>query len=134
MVLGVLLVDRVGGRAEPEVAVEAPVGACRLERELARFGRQPGTVAHSELIETVLAGQRPRQAPVWLDLLLTLGTGLLAFGLRRAVPRVGMVGPVVVGVLAVGAALGAALGGWFVALSGPLLAGLCFGLAAGRSR
>ncbi|MCB9779857.1 MAG: hypothetical protein H6742_14930 [Alphaproteobacteria bacterium] len=110
------------------------IGACRLERELARFGRQPGTVAHSELIETILAGQRPRQAHPWLDLLLTLSTGAAAGALRRFVPRAGLVGPVLVGLLGVGGALLASLTGLFLTLTGPLLAGLCFGLAAARRR
>lgn len=66
------------------------VGACRVDRDLTRYGRQPSTVAHGEWIETALAGQRPAKAP-WL---LDLGLSLLALGL---------------------AALGARLRGWIAA-------------------
>ena len=97
------------------------VGACRPDRELTRYGRQPGPVAHGELLETALSGFAPRQVSGALDVVLalaTLGAGLV--GRRRFGPQCGLI----VGAVAVGAALLLALTWLWLGLSGLLLAGL----------
>lgn len=97
------------------------VGACRADRHLTRFGRQPGTVAHGELVETVLAGQRPRQAPPLVDLLLAMTT----FGLGSAAgARLGPSAAGGIGVLGLLVSLGISLAGVWAGLTPVALAGL----------
>jgi hypothetical protein len=95
------------------------VGACKPDRELTRYGRQPGPVAHGELLETALSGFAPRQAGGGLDIALALATLGAGLGARR---RLGRAGALAVGVAVVAAALGVALTGTWLGLSGLVLA------------
>lgn len=97
------------------------VGACRGERDLTRYGRQPATVAHGELVETVLAEQRPRQAPPLIDLLLGLSTFALG---GVAGQRFGAVGPVGALCLGLGTSLGLSLLGVWAGITPVVLAGV----------
>jgi hypothetical protein len=97
------------------------VGACRAERDITRYGLQPASLAHGELVETVLARQRPRQGPPLVDLIL----GLTTFAIGGvAGQRFGSAGPV--GALALGltTSLGISLMGVWVGLTPVVLAGL----------
>lgn len=100
------------------------VGACALDRELTRFGRQPGPVAHSELVETLVDGVRPHQPWAIWDLLVAALVGLACAGARRLVPRAGMVLPALLGAAAVLALLVVAQQGLWLGLSGAALAAL----------
>jgi hypothetical protein len=60
------------------------IGACRADRELTRYGRQPAVVAHGEMVETLIEGRFPRYTPLSVDLLLALLTTLgVALARRR---------------------------------------------------
>lgn len=97
------------------------VGACKADRDLTRFGRQPGVVAHSELIETLRDQRVVAQVPRLLDVAFALATfGLAAWARRRA----GRYPAALVGVLAFGLAMGVSVTGAWMGLSGPLLASL----------
>lgn len=104
------------------------IGACRPDRELTRYGRQPGPVAHGEVIETLLADQHPWETPWWLDLLLA---GLFVVLGRLARFRGG---PVLVAAGGLGLALGVALLGIWPGISGLVLGALAGGLLPGRDR
>jgi hypothetical protein len=101
------------------------IGACRLDRDVTRYGRQPSSVAHGEWIETVLAGQDPREAPWWLDALAglaVLGVGSRWKGSRGAVS-----------VLGVASVLLVSLSGMWMSLLPPLVAAAaCVGQAMSR--
>lgn len=94
------------------------IGPCKADRELTRYGRQPGPVAHGEVVETLLAGQFPWEAPGWLDALFAF----LTFGAAYMARFRG--GAALVGVVTVAASLGASLLGWWCGLSGLVLAAL----------
>lgn len=97
------------------------VGACKADRDWTRFGRQPAPVAHSELVETALAGRHPTQASPLLDVglaALTFGLGLLG---RRRFGAVGVL-PVAAGALAL--SLGISLAGVWTGLTPILIAAL----------
>jgi hypothetical protein len=107
------------------------VGACKADRDLTRFGRQPGVVAHSELIETMRVRRVVGQVPRVADVALALGVfGVAALSGRRW----GRWAALGVGGLGVAAAMAASLTGHWLGLSGPLLAGwLRHGAASGRT-
>ena len=94
------------------------IGACHTDRELTRYGPQPGPVTHGEVVETLLAGRFPWEAPAGLDVLFAW----LAFGAAYMARFRG--GAALVGVLAVAGSLGASLFGWWLGLSGLALGAL----------
>lgn len=98
------------------------IGACRVDRELTRFGRQPGVVAHGELLETVIDDDVPRQLPAAVDVVLAALTWAMAWWSRRLVPRASAVGPLLVGLVGVAAVLLVSLQGVWLGLSGVALA------------
>lgn len=100
------------------------IGACRIDRELTRYGRQPSVVAHGEMVETVLEGRYPRQLPAGLDVLLALLTGAAAWVSRGR----WALAPIAVGVVAVGGALALSLTGLWPGLTGLALAALTWGV------
>lgn len=77
------------------------VGACRTDRDLTRFGRQPGTVAHAEQFETLRDGVVPRHGGAAASAMAGVLTTAAAFAARNLAPLlapglVGLVGLVVV--------------------------------------
>ena len=105
------------------------VGACRLDRELTRYGRQPGPVAHGEILETLIDEVWILRAPRWADLLVALGLGALSMVLGRRWPGRG-------GLLGAGLAAGSLLSllvlaqtGLWLDLSGAVLAALSWAWA-----
>jgi hypothetical protein len=108
------------------------VGACKLDRELTHYGRQPGPVAHGEILETLHSGFWLFRVPRAVDVLVALAFGALALVLGRRFPaRAPLVG-LGVAVVAVFAVLGVALSGLWMGLSGAALAALGWGLAERR--
>lgn len=97
------------------------VGACKADRDLTRFGRQPGVVAHSELIETILDQRRVAHVPRAVDTTYALVILTLATWARR---RAGRYPALLVGALGFVLAMGVSLTGAWMGLSGPLLAGI----------
>lgn len=97
------------------------VGACRADRSLTHFGRQPRVVAHAEILETVLNERMPWRAPFPLDVLVALLSYALAHVGRR---RLGIAGALAAGVVALGAVSAIALGGFWFGLSGVVAATL----------
>ena len=97
------------------------VGACRADRELTRYGRQPAVVAHGEVVETLLDGALPRYAPLPVDLLLALAAFVGAWRARRRHALLA----VSVGGLALGAVMAASLTGTWFGWSGVVVGALC---------
>ncbi len=93
------------------------VGACRMDRDLTRFGRQPGTVAHAEQFETLRDGLAPRDAGRSVDAGVALASTVAAAAARRWHARLG---PLLVGAAVVGLLGWAQLGGLWVSVSGVL--------------
>ncbi len=91
------------------------LGACRLDRDLTRFGRQPGVVAHGEMFETLRDGADPVDASAATDGFLALVTTGLAAASRRWHVRAG---PALVGVAVVLLVAWAQLHGLWLGLSG----------------
>ena len=111
------------------------VGACKVDRELTRFGRQPGPVAHGELGETVYDDVFPTQLPALVDLLLALLTwGLAWLGAAVGPARARWLLPLGVGVLGVLGLLLVSLTGAWLGLSGVAVAALTGWLAQGELR
>jgi hypothetical protein len=91
------------------------VGACKADRNLTRYGRQPAPVAHAELVETWRDARHPVQGPVLLDIALAAAT----FGLAWvAGSKSRWLGPAVVGAGAFGASMGVALTDLWIGVSG----------------
>lgn len=106
------------------------VGACKADRDLTRFGRQPGVVAHSELIETMRHGQRVGQVPLLVDLLVSGG----CFGLAAwARTRFGAAAAAGVGVAGFIVTMAACLTGAWFGVTAPLLAGLLAAVSRPRT-
>lgn len=95
------------------------VGACALDRELTRYGDQPGAAAHGALLETARSGFFPRQANGGIDVALALATLGAGIGARR---RFGRGGALAVGGAVVAGAMLVALTGTWLGLSGLVLA------------
>ncbi len=95
------------------------VGACKADRELTRFGRQPGAVAHGELVETWRDARRPKQAHELVD--VGVAMFVYAAGLLARI-RAGLGGAAAVGAVAILTSLGVALTGYWPGLSGLLVA------------
>lgn len=106
------------------------IGACKADRDLTRFGRQPGAVAHAELVETVMDRVFPLQVPAWLDVIATICVGAAAFGMRRTVPQFRLIGPLFIGAVALCVSLAAALTGLWAGFTGIVLAAIFYGIAA----
>jgi len=95
-------------------------GACRVDRDLTLYGRQPTAVAPGEWIETMLAHQDPSRVPWWVDALLGLAVlGGSAIPGKRRFRGLGVVG--------VAVALGMSLAGWWMALT-PVVLAAAFGI------
>ena len=105
------------------------IGACKADRDLTRFGRQPGVVAHSELIETMRHGQDVGQVPLGVDLAVAAGSFLLAAAARARFGAAAAGGVGVVGFLVTMAA--SLTGAWF-GVTAPLLAGVVAALGKAR--
>lgn len=97
------------------------VGACRLDRHLTRFGRQPAVVAHGELLETLRDGVVPREGSRAGDAVLGALSALAALAAARTSPRVG---PLLVAVVGVGLVGAAQLSGLWIGLTGVLVGAL----------
>lgn len=98
------------------------IGACRVDKELTRYGRQPGTVAHGELFETLRDGVIIRPLPVVFDGALALavyGAARAARSLSRRWARLAAVG---IGIPAVAAILAVSLHGVWLGLTGIFVA------------
>ncbi|GEM_PF-2810796 len=103
------------------------IGACKADRVLSRFGRQPAPVAHSEIVETLLDEAFPWEAPGWVDAVLAW----IVFGVAYVARFRGSA--VLVGAGAVLVSLLASLGGVWFGLSGLALGALAGWLAQERS-
>ncbi len=109
------------------------IGACRLDRDLTRFGRQPGAVAHGELLETAIDDVFPWRAPAPVDMLLAGLAWLATLGARLLMPSPSLLGPALIGLVGTLAVLLVALEGVWLGLSGIVAAAVC-GWLAGRGR
>lgn len=90
-------------------------GACRVDRDLTLYGRQPTAVAPGEWMETLLAHQDPKRVPWWVDALFAVAVlGGSAVPGKRRIRGLGALG------LAI--ALGMSLMGWWMALTPIVLA------------
>lgn len=109
------------------------IGACRLDRELTRYGRQPGTVAHGELFETLRDAVIVRPLHWSLDPLLALGVYGLAAGARATFPARARWAVVAVGGAAIAVVLALSLHGVWLSLTGVVFAvGLALRSTASR--
>lgn len=107
------------------------VGACRAERDMTRYGRQPAVVAHGEMVETILADQHPRQGPPLVDLVL----GLTTFAVGGvAGQRIGSKGPAVAMALGLATSLAISLMGVWTGLTPVVLAGIGAAIWVGLSK
>lgn len=97
------------------------VGACKPDRELTRYGRQPGPVAHSELVETVLDGTFPWRAPKWLSLAVLVPFIFSGAYLRIRLKRRSYVGEAAISLMGMAFVLGCALGGIWMGFTGLVL-------------
>ena len=97
------------------------IGACRVDRELTRYGRQPAVVAHGEVVETFVEGRFPRYAPLGVDLALALLTLVGSFVARRK----HALAPIAVGLVALAAVMGGSLTLWWFGWSGVVVGAIC---------